>query len=292
MRSVSDRSPARNPRSPVSTVLAVDICRLEVRRCEAGLRLLRQAAGDDALRAAATARRPRPRHRRRSSVWRRDFRHVPRRIEDRPPSGRSRNRPDRDQDLSKDRAPCSSPKEFTLARRGIPSRHDQPGRRVNRLLDDQRQDSAAIGATDEQSALAGGSTARVAHKDMGIARDLACIVRSDAASPELVDSRLRRKQLIDEIGHARSMTSAWDVPVRRFRTTSIDPAKTEREGFEPSNEVDPRYAISSRARSTAPAPLQQAAAAKKATTRAPAARARATTSRHPPLLGSAQWFSR
>ena len=29
----------------------------------------------------------------------------------------------------------------------------------------------------------------------------------------------------------------------------------EREGFEPSNEVDPRYAISSRARSTAPAPL-------------------------------------
>ncbi len=30
----------------------------------------------------------------------------------------------------------------------------------------------------------------------------------------------------------------------------------EGEGFEPSNEVDPRYAISSRARSTAPAPLQ------------------------------------
>jgi hypothetical protein len=35
----------------------------------------------------------------------------------------------------------------------------------------------------------------------------------------------------------------------------------EREGFEPSNEVDPRYAISSRARSTAPAPLQRVAAA-------------------------------
>jgi glycosyl transferase family 2 len=35
------------------------------------------------------------------------------------------------------------------------------------------------------------------------------------------------------------------------------PAVTaEREGFEPSNEVNPRYAISSRARSTAPAPLQ------------------------------------
>jgi hypothetical protein len=34
----------------------------------------------------------------------------------------------------------------------------------------------------------------------------------------------------------------------------------EREGFEPSNEVDPRYAISSRARSTAPAPLQLFAA--------------------------------
>src|SRR5260221_628073 len=32
-------------------------------------------------------------------------------------------------------------------------------------------------------------------------------------------------------------------------------AAAEREGFEPSNEVDPRYAISSRARSTAPAPL-------------------------------------
>jgi hypothetical protein len=31
---------------------------------------------------------------------------------------------------------------------------------------------------------------------------------------------------------------------------------TEREGFEPSDEVDPRHAISSRARSTAPAPLR------------------------------------
>src|SRR5207249_2484230 len=33
------------------------------------------------------------------------------------------------------------------------------------------------------------------------------------------------------------------------------PSHTEREGFEPSSEVNPRYAISSRARSTAPAPL-------------------------------------
>jgi hypothetical protein len=32
--------------------------------------------------------------------------------------------------------------------------------------------------------------------------------------------------------------------------------QTEREGFEPSDEVDPRHAISSRARSTAPAPLR------------------------------------
>jgi glucosyl-3-phosphoglycerate synthase len=37
---------------------------------------------------------------------------------------------------------------------------------------------------------------------------------------------------------------------------------TEREGFEPSNEVDPRYAISSRARSTAPAPLRACATAR------------------------------
>src|SRR4051794_26047014 len=33
---------------------------------------------------------------------------------------------------------------------------------------------------------------------------------------------------------------------------------TEREGFEPSDEVDPRHAISSRARSTTPAPLRAA----------------------------------
>ena len=33
----------------------------------------------------------------------------------------------------------------------------------------------------------------------------------------------------------------------------------EREGFEPSDEVDPRHTISSRARSTAPAPLQESA---------------------------------
>ena len=37
---------------------------------------------------------------------------------------------------------------------------------------------------------------------------------------------------------------------------SRDITKAERGGFEPPNEVDPRYAISSRARSTAPAPLR------------------------------------
>src|SRR5437763_15152424 len=36
---------------------------------------------------------------------------------------------------------------------------------------------------------------------------------------------------------------------------TINAIKTERGGFEPPNEVNPRYAISSRARSTAPAPL-------------------------------------
>jgi hypothetical protein len=155
----------------------------EVRRCEVGLRLLRQAAGGDALQAAATARRPRPRHRRRLSVWRRDFRHAPRHIYDRPQSGRSRNRPDRDQDLSKDRAPCSAAEKSTLARRGIPSRHDQPGCRVNRLLDDQRQDSVAIGATDEQSALAGGSTARGDRDDMRTPRSLIGCSRSCCSQP-------------------------------------------------------------------------------------------------------------
>src|SRR2546430_15843779 len=39
---------------------------------------------------------------------------------------------------------------------------------------------------------------------------------------------------------------------------------TEREGSDPSNEVDPRYAISSRARSTAPAPLRRAAPRRRA----------------------------
>jgi site-specific DNA recombinase len=39
----------------------------------------------------------------------------------------------------------------------------------------------------------------------------------------------------------------------------------EREGFEPSNEVDPRYAISNRARSAAPAPLQRTSTAYAAT---------------------------
>src|SRR5947199_9731557 len=34
------------------------------------------------------------------------------------------------------------------------------------------------------------------------------------------------------------------------------PSAAERGGFEPPNEVNPRYAISSRARSTAPAPLR------------------------------------
>jgi site-specific recombinase XerD len=42
-------------------------------------------------------------------------------------------------------------------------------------------------------------------------------------------------------------------------TTPPASPEAEREGFEPSNEVDPRYAISSRARSTAPAPLRDEA---------------------------------
>jgi len=35
------------------------------------------------------------------------------------------------------------------------------------------------------------------------------------------------------------------------------PVLAERGGFEPPNEVNPRYAISSRARSTTPAPLRE-----------------------------------
>jgi hypothetical protein len=50
--------------------------------------------------------------------------------------------------------------------------------------------------------------------------------------------------------------SSGAVPCEaQVRTTTSNPAKTEREGFEPSNEVNPRYAISSRAHSTALAPL-------------------------------------
>ena len=45
-------------------------------------------------------------------------------------------------------------------------------------------------------------------------------------------------------------------PAQLFRGRDGTTKPTEREGFEPSNEVNPRYAISSRARSTAPAPLQ------------------------------------
>ena len=41
--------------------------------------------------------------------------------------------------------------------------------------------------------------------------------------------------------------------MRFFAFWTNDP--TERGGFEPPNEVNPRYAISSRARSAAPAPL-------------------------------------
>jgi hypothetical protein len=56
---------------------------------------------------------------------------------------------------------------------------------------------------------------------------------------------------------ARNRASAQDDhdPLSGGRGSYIA-QMAEREGFEPSNEVDPRYAISSRARSTAPAPLQ------------------------------------
>ena len=64
--------------------------------------------------------------------------------------------------------------------------------------------------------------------------------------------------------------TAWNVPRRldppahrrNPRPGRQNPALTartaERGGFEPPNEVNPRYAISSRARSTAPAPLRSA----------------------------------
>jgi site-specific DNA recombinase len=56
-------------------------------------------------------------------------------------------------------------------------------------------------------------------------------------------------------------------PSNTLEGSSID-EEAEREGFEPSNEVNPRYAISSRARSTAPAPLprRDAQRPRKATT--------------------------
>jgi RNA polymerase sigma-70 factor, ECF subfamily len=44
---------------------------------------------------------------------------------------------------------------------------------------------------------------------------------------------------------------------RQFLTGRLAEVETEREGFEPSDEVDPRHTISSRARSAAPAPLQE-----------------------------------
>jgi len=44
--------------------------------------------------------------------------------------------------------------------------------------------------------------------------------------------------------------------VERQRLLEQVASRTEREGFEPSDEVDPRHTISSRARSAAPAPLQ------------------------------------
>src|SRR5438309_11529247 len=59
-------------------------------------------------------------------------------------------------------------------------------------------------------------------------------------------------------GLAEDAPSAVDQHDRAFDAPSergLNP-NAEREGFEPSNEVDPRYAISSRARSTAPAPLR------------------------------------
>jgi hypothetical protein len=95
------------------------------------------------------------------------------------------------------------------------------------------------------------------------------------------------------LGELLSATWESSLPVRRVHT-----AQTEREGFEPSNEVDPRYAISNRARSTAPAPLQRCRRAMSGAT-APiptgdrvGGSVKATTRAPGPLLGSAQCFSR
>src|SRR5688572_16938611 len=56
---------------------------------------------------------------------------------------------------------------------------------------------------------------------------------------------------------ASAPTTSTATCIARSRPSLRAPARpeTEREGFEPSDEVDPRHTISSRARSAAPAPL-------------------------------------
>jgi Putative neutral zinc metallopeptidase len=83
--------------------------------------------------------------------------------------------------------------------------------------------------------------------------------RVGRATPALVHDRLsdRPRERLRHVPRD-DLTPANRAGARivRPRLGRNGPRPTEREGFEPSNEVDPRYAISSRARSTAPAPLR------------------------------------
>jgi hypothetical protein len=86
--------------------------------------------------------------------------------------------------------------------------------------------------------------------------------RDGVALPGPRARRVRRRHSHAPPRASTALPSRPDVACRLPATAEPTPAVSakpflaEREGFEPSNEVDPRYAISSRARSTAPAPLQ------------------------------------
>jgi hypothetical protein len=115
-----------------------------------------------------------------------------------------------------------------------PIPNEEPGSRLHRLLDHERQDSVGIAPADHEPTEIGLTSLRAAAAipdDHVAAPDrLLCLDDGDTAGPELVQGGLSSEQLVDGVGHPLSMIDAWDIPAGQ--SSSDDLIQAENGGGE------------------------------------------------------------
>jgi hypothetical protein len=89
--------------------------------------------------------------------------------------------------------------QIRLARRRLPAGDDQPGRRVRRPLDDQRQSPPAVCPAYEESTPFSLRASRIACGDVLVVEELLRFLCGDAGPPEVLDAGLGDEQFMDRI---------------------------------------------------------------------------------------------